>query len=88
MRRSGSPRSVLNRSPSAVVGRGRLDLDVSGEQFSTNTVVMRYEGRYGFEVLRPQAVAIGRPHGGLTGGQIGRPGTLDPSPRARAPPTR
>lgn len=32
---------------------GRLDADVSGELFIKNQVKLRYEGRFGFAVLRP-----------------------------------
>lgn len=36
----------------------KLDADRSGANFTTNSVVLRAEGRYGFGVLRPQAFAI------------------------------
>ena len=34
---------------------GRLDADVSGVLFEKNQVKLRYEGRFGFAVLRPYA---------------------------------
>jgi HK97 family phage major capsid protein len=34
---------------------GRLDADVSGELFDKNQMKLRYEGRFGFAVLRPSA---------------------------------
>lgn len=34
---------------------GRLDADMSGELFDKNQVKLRYEGRFGFAVLRPNA---------------------------------
>jgi len=36
---------------------GRLDADVSGDLFDKNQVKLRYEGRFGFAVLRPNAFA-------------------------------
>jgi HK97 family phage major capsid protein len=36
----------------------KLDADRSGSNFTSNAVVLRAEGRYGFGVLRPQAFAI------------------------------
>lgn len=36
---------------------GRLDADMSGTLFDTNKVKLRYEGRFGFAVLRPAAFA-------------------------------
>lgn len=34
---------------------GRLDADASGDLFDSNRVKLRYEGRFGFAVLRPSA---------------------------------
>ena len=44
-----------NQSRLYVREAGRLDADVSGVLFEKNQVKLRYEGRFGFAVLRPNA---------------------------------